>query len=122
MGDFEQNKCVQIMSLVLRPLNFISGVGAIAVGVLVLLDWGITLRTLLNLAVTTTFGLILLAGEFNLTVINENCKFMTTFFGRGMYNVFIGGWVYSLHHYFLGRPHFISDAGEVCSFIVYMVS
>lgn len=94
------SRFVEIMSKILRPLNFLGGIGAIVVGFLVLLVGGATFRTLLNLVFTTVLGVLLLAGEFNLNVVNENCKFLATFLGRGFYDIFVGGWIFGLHSYF----------------------
>ena len=121
MSEFEENPCVRITCRLLRSLNFISGIGVLSVGLLVLLDVGFTFRTILNLIVTSVFGILLLAGEFNLTTLNENCKFLATFAGRSMYDFLIGGWVFSLRSFFLGRPNAMSEMGNVLSLITYLV-
>ena len=85
------------MSGLLRPFNFVGGIGTLIVAVFVLLFVGITFRSLLCLYFTGLVGILMLAREFNLTIINQNCKFLVTFLGRGFFDLFVGGWVYSLH-------------------------
>jgi hypothetical protein len=36
------------------------------------------------------FGLFTLAGDFNLTPIIEYCSFLGNFYGRGLFNIYVG--------------------------------
>lgn len=121
-NKYEQNKFVQVMSSILRPLNFIGGVGTIAAGVIVIMFQGITFRTLLNLYFTSLLGVLLMAGEWNLNVINTNCKFLVTLLGRGFFDIFVGGWVYSQSYLFTPNPDsFFDELATLGTFIVYVV-
>lgn len=118
----QQNKVVYYMSQALRPLNFVGGAGTIATAFFVLIFVGIDFRSLLNLYFTALLGVLLLAGEFNLTVINENCKFLVTLLGRGCYDIFVGGWVYSLSNYFVARSDsLIDELSYLTAYCVYLV-
>ena len=118
-----QNKFVLYMSKLLRPLNFIGGVGTIATAVFVLMFQGLTFRPFLNLFFTSLLGVLLLAGEFNWKVINDNCKFLITLLGRVLYDLFVGGWVYSLHSFFVPNSESYTDElAYLVSYVVYIVN
>ena len=120
MGESGLEKCVDIFKKILKPLNFIGGLGTVAVAVFYLLVVPFTFRSMLNLFFTGTLGVLLVAGDFNLETINQNCKFLTTFIGRGLYNVFVGAWIYGLHALFVDDG--IQALFSLVSFIVYLVS
>ena len=121
-GNLKQNRCVIIMSGLLRPLNFIGGIGTLIVAVFVLLLVGVTFRSLLCLYFTGLVGILMLAREFNLTIINQNCKFLVTFLGRGFFDLFVGGWVYSLHiNYFSVSTDALVGIAGLISLVVYLV-
>ncbi len=122
MPEFEQSKGVHFMSRLLRPFNFIGGIGTLIIAFFVVILAGANFRTLLNLYFTGLLGVLLLAGEFNLTVINQNCKFLVAFLGRGFFDVFVGGWVYSLHYYFADSTDALVAFAALISFVVYIVS
>mmetsp|Transcript_19957 Transcript_19957/g.22961 ORF Transcript_19957/g.22961 Transcript_19957/m.22961 type:complete len:155 (+) Transcript_19957:60-524(+) len=117
----EQNKFVHYMLMIIRPCNFIGGVGTIATAVFYLLFVGINFVSILNLYFTALLGVLLLAGELNLTVINENCKFLITLLGRGFFDVFVGGWVYSLNFYFYAiSGSLIDELSYFVSYVTYL--
>mmetsp|Transcript_56239 Transcript_56239/g.64518 ORF Transcript_56239/g.64518 Transcript_56239/m.64518 type:complete len:146 (+) Transcript_56239:38-475(+) len=117
---FEQSKPVRIMTSILRPLNFIGGIGAIAVAVLFLFTHIDPFYTILNLLFTGLLGMLLLAGEFNLSLINDNCKFLVTYLGRGHFNLFVGGWVFGLHPIFNAETSTVTDVGDIITLTVYI--
>lgn len=122
MPDIEQSKFVQFMSRILRPLNFLGGIGTITVALMLFFIVHHELfRNTLNLMFTGLLGLLLLAGEFNIGSINRNCKFLITYLGRGLFDIFVGGWVYNLHIGFSNSGS-INKLGSFTSLIVYIVN
>lgn len=123
MSSFEQSKPVQILTNFLRPLNQIGGMGAIGVAVcffiVAVYPW---FYGLLNLFFTATLGLLLLAGEFNIAAINNNCKFLVTYIGRGFFNIFVGSWVFGMHPVFNGAQGTVATVGDILALSVYIVS
>ena len=121
---YEQNRFVDLMSKVLRPLNFVGGVGTIATAVFVLLYVGFNFQQVLNLYFTSLLGLLLLAGDLNLRPINENCKFLITLLGRGLYDIFVGGWVYSLRAVYVPNDpdRSFDNIIALITYVVYLVT
>ena len=86
----------------LRPLNFVFGGLTIFCGVynLILsfdLTFGFVFRSLLSMVFTSFLGLLILAGDIpRLGFIQHSCRFLLMTMGRGIFNIFVGAWVYSL--------------------------
>ena len=119
---FEQSQPVRIISSILRPLNALGGLGAIAVSVFLLFTKVNVFYSLLNLFFVGTLGILLLAGEFNLDIINNNCKFLVTFLGRGLFNIFVGSWVFGLHPVINTDTAATSGIADIIALAVYIVS
>ena len=101
----ETSTCTKVFDWVtkfMRPLNFTFGALTIACGVYNFIlsfesDFGTVLRCCLSCIFTVILGLLLLVGEIpRLAIVKENCKFLILFLGRGLFDIFVGGWVYSL--------------------------
>lgn len=95
-------KVMDFVTKFMRPLNFIFGGATIAWGVINLLysfsfGFDIILRAALSCAFTCILGLLLLVGEIpRLGFVKDQCKFLIICLGRGLFDIFIGGWIYSL--------------------------
>eukprot|EP00331_Platyophrya_macrostoma_P030260 CAMPEP_0176441380 /NCGR_PEP_ID=MMETSP0127-20121128/21160_1 /TAXON_ID=938130 /ORGANISM="Platyophrya macrostoma, Strain WH" /LENGTH=135 /DNA_ID=CAMNT_0017826141 /DNA_START=60 /DNA_END=467 /DNA_ORIENTATION=+ len=110
------------MNKILRPLNMIAGIGTIAVGVLYILAFhqANTFRGILYVIFTSSLGLLLLAGDLNLSAIKNHCKFLITYIGRGFFNIFVGGWVFGAYGIFnLAQGH-LTDVGAIVSLVTYI--
>lgn len=110
-------KFISIMTNIMRPMNFMLGCAVCVVGVLLFITklFSATafsfavFRVMLNMIFTCFLGLLLLAGDIpRLTFIHDNCKFLIIYMGRGLFNIFVGGWIFGLHHVFSG----ISDNSD----------
>ena len=118
--------CVQIidvMKKVMRPLNVVLGISTIALPIWIIFPlsgptvevWAM-FKLVLHAIFTGFLGLLLLAGEIRqLTFIQENCKFLIIFMGRGLYNIFCGRMVickrrFVCNNYSFWYPHIGSPA------------
>lgn len=121
---FGDNKFVRAMNTLLKPCNFIAGLGVIATGVIFLLALKPEMfKGILYVVFTTSLGLLLLAGDLNLKTINENCKFLVTYVGRGLFNLFVAGWVFGAYRVLsLYKSGGLVNIGDITSLVTYIVT
>merc|ERR1719265_340955 len=85
---------------VIKIFNVVFGFGLIAAGVLqFFLSW-LNFAAFLYAFYVITFGIIMLAGDFEIEVILVNMAFLGNFFGRGLFNLYTGASLIMISHAF----------------------
>ena len=84
-GQINTGKIIKKVNLIFAAVYIFSGVwGLISGGLASVIGIFIPICTIL-------FGLMMVAGEFEIKLILENCGFLDNLVGRGFFNMFCGG-------------------------------
>lgn len=83
-GQINTGKIIKKINLIFAAVYIFSGVWSLVSGISQIIQIFIPVCTIL-------FGLMMVAGDFEIKVILENCGFLDNLIGRGFFNMFCGG-------------------------------
>ena len=83
--------CVRVWLQLVRVTGAICGCLAIAIGLYQLITSVFNPRTIINGVYQVIFGLLILVAEARWSGLLRHFKFLTHFFGLGMFYIFVGG-------------------------------
>lgn len=111
-GQINTGKIIKKINLIFAAVYIFSGVWSLISGGLSgIISIFIPICTIL-------FGLMMVAGDFEIKIILENCGFLDNLVGRGLFNMFCGGQLIMGSN---GTDNTLNLINGICGWILFVV-